>query len=154
MDWLVIDGARPYDGRYELDLAGMPPTSREWGWIKRLSGYLPGNVEDGFRGGDPELFCVLAAVALRRAGKIETAQVPETYEKLADAPFGAAIRFESDTVEDGDADSPPLSSKNGSEPTSGPGSPTSSETSAQPTPAPSGTPVLATSEFNPIKWGN
>ena len=55
MDWIVIDGAPPYDGRYMFDLAGQELTTREWGWIKRLSGYLPLTLDEGFKGGDPEL---------------------------------------------------------------------------------------------------
>ena len=52
-----------------MGLEGRELTTREWGWIKRLSGYLPLNIEDGL--GDPELVIVFAAIALRRAGKVE-----------------------------------------------------------------------------------
>ena len=41
MDYLTIEGVAPYDGRYEFDLRDRPFTVREWGWIKRHSGYLP-----------------------------------------------------------------------------------------------------------------
>ena len=50
MDWLVIESVNPYDGRYEFDLAGDQFTTREWGWVKRLAGYLPDNLEDGLDG--------------------------------------------------------------------------------------------------------
>ena len=41
-------GVPPYDGRYDFDLEGRELTTREWGWIKRLSGYLPLTIEEGF----------------------------------------------------------------------------------------------------------
>ena len=75
MDWLILEQVPPYDGRYEWDLEGRELTTREWGWIKRLAGYLPLNIEDGL--GDPELIAVFAAIALRRAGKVETTRSPE-----------------------------------------------------------------------------
>ena len=75
MDYIVVEGVRPYDGRYEFDLAGQELTTREWGWIKRLSGYLPLTVEEGLS--DPELIVVFAVIALRRAGKVEPKDVPQ-----------------------------------------------------------------------------
>ena len=94
MDFIVVEGVRPYDGRYEFDLAGQELTTREWGWIKRLSGYLPLTVEEGLS--DPELIVVFAVIALRRAGKVEPKDVPAVFERLSDAPFGAAITMETD----------------------------------------------------------
>ena len=110
MDWLILEHVPPYDGRYEWDLEGRELTTREWGWIKRLAGYLPLNIEDGL--GDPELIAVFATIALRRAGKVETAEVPRAFEYLSDAPFdGSRIRLETDTVEaEDDAGPPPESS--------------------------------------------
>ena len=51
-----------------------------------------------------------AAIALRRAGKIEAREVPAIYERIIDGPFGSTITLETDSVEEGDADSPPPSS--------------------------------------------
>jgi hypothetical protein len=153
MDYIVIEGVKPYDGRYEFDVDGF--TTREWGWIKRLSGYLPLTIDDGFDGGDPELFSCFAAIALRRAGKIENREVAEVYERLIDSPFERAIRLETDEPEtelesemseagQGDASPPPPSlSENGS--TSGPSSAPSSERSDD-LPRATGMPVSATSE--------
>ena len=87
MDYIVVEGVRPYDGRYEFDIAGQELTTREWGWIKRLSGYLPLTVEEGFS--DPELVTVFAAIALRRAGKITVQEVPATLR----APERCALRL-------------------------------------------------------------
>ncbi len=150
MDWIVIDGVRPWDGRYEFDLDGRPLTAREWGWIKRHSGYMPLTVKDGLRGGDPELFSVWAVIALRRAGKIQPGDVTDVFERFADVPFGGAISFEGDTdAVEGDAGPPPSrSGENAS--SSGPGSTTSSETSA-PTRTASGTPGSDTSESDRLR---
>jgi len=62
MEYIVLDGVKPYDGRWPLD-ATADFTTREWGVIKRLSGYLPLTVNDGFQGGDPELFAAFAVIA-------------------------------------------------------------------------------------------
>ena len=140
MDWLVIDGVKPWDGRYEFDLTdGF--TTREWGWVKRYSGYMPLTVDEGFAGGDPELFATFAAIALRRAG-IEAEDVEDVYDRFADAPFGSAIRLEGDPVE-ADAGPPPPSS-NGNTDSSGAASTTSSDPSTATLPG-SGMPVSAIS---------
>jgi hypothetical protein len=130
MDYIAIEGVPPYDGRWEFDIEDRELTTREWGWIKRLSGYLPLTIEDGLTGVDAELVTVLAAIALRRAGKVEAREVPAVFERLADAPFGSAITMETDVeeAEEGDA-GPPVSRSNGSDGSSGAGSTTSSETS-------------------------
>ena len=61
LDWLTVAGVKPWDGRYEFDLNGRELTTREWGWIKRHSGYLPLTIDEGFNGADPELFACFAA---------------------------------------------------------------------------------------------
>ena len=130
MDFIVVEGVRPYDGRYEFDLAGQELTTREWGWIKRLSGYLPLTVEEGLS--DPELIVVFAAIALRRAGKVEPKDVPATFERLSDAPFGAAITMETDQSEEVEEETakrnPPPPSSTSSDATSGLASSPSSAT--------------------------
>lgn len=94
-DRFVID-AKPYSGSYDWDLESQPFTTLEWGWIKKLSGYLPLTIAEGFEGGDPELFCTLAVIVLHRAGKIEDREAQAVFRNLASAPFGTSIRFESD----------------------------------------------------------
>ena len=96
MDYLTIEGVKPYDGRYEFDLENRALTTREWGWIKRHSGYLPLTIDEGFRGADPELYAVFAVIALHRAGKIDARDAGDMYERIADAPFGATITLEGD----------------------------------------------------------
>jgi len=153
MDWIVISGVKPWDGRYPFDIADSEPTTREWGWIKRLSGYLPTTIEQGLKGADPELICVFAAIALRRAGRVETDELQRLFDRLADAPFGATVRLETDTApEEGEADPP--GSSNGSSSISGTDSTTSSETSAPETPDPSGIPGSAISESTPLAWAS
>ena len=136
----------PYDGRFELDLEGHELTTREWGWIKRLSGYLPLTIEEGL--GDPELITVLAVIALRRAGKVDTQSVPRTFDRLADAPFGAAVTMDTDRADtEADAGPPPSrSTLNGDG--SGPGS-TRSSAASMAAPKASGTPDWVISQSGP-----
>jgi hypothetical protein len=143
MDWLTIEGVRPYDGRYEFDLVERELTTREWGWIKRHSGYLPLTIAEGWEGSDPELFAAFALIALHRAGKIDGRDAAEVYERIADAPFSSTVALEFG-AEDGDVD-PPAQRTSASEPSSGGGSPTSSVSSEMP-PSGSGTTGSATSE--------
>lgn len=142
---IVLSGVRPYDGTYSLDFAD-DLTTREFGWIKRLSGYLPLQLEDAVEGGDPEFVCVLAAIALHRAGRVDAREVPQLFERLVDAPFGSTIRVNLDeTVDEDEGDADPPENSNGSGSISGPDSPTSSETSQPVIPHVSGTRDSATS---------
>jgi hypothetical protein len=149
-DWLTITGVRPYDGRYELDLDGQPLTTREWGWVKKYAGYLPLTLT-GEAFTDPELIAVLAIVAARRAGVIDTADVPGLIDRLADAPFGTTITLDTDDQEpelEGDAGPPPGSS--GVRPSSdGASSPTGSVSLDGP-PTATGGPPSATSPLDPL----
>ena len=144
----MITGVPPWDGRYPFDIADNEPTTREWGYIKRFSGYLPTTVEDGLKGADPELICAFAVIALRRAGKATNEDVPGLYERLADAPFGAAVQLETDSTEEGDV-GPPAGSSDGSSSSSGNDSTRSSETSPVSPPI-SGIPGSAGSELPPM----
>jgi hypothetical protein len=150
MDYLIIQGVAPYDGRYPLDLDEQELTTREWGWIKRHSSYLPLTASEGFASGDAELVCVIGAILLRRAGRIETRDVPSVFERLADAPFTASLRWESDPVGEpsGDDLADPTASSNGNTSFSGPASTTSSETSPGQS-SPTGTPDLVSSGSDP-----
>ena len=151
MDYIVIEGVPPYDGRWEWDFEDRELTTREWGWIKRLTGYLPLTIEEGL--GDPELVIVFAAIALRRAGKVEAKDVPQVFERLGDAPFGERITLETDTVDEEDDAGPPApsSSLNGAD--SGASSPKNSGT-WELSPRPSGMPGSATSESAPPRSGS
>lgn len=118
MTTIVVSGIRPYDGRYELD-DDRAFSTREWRWIKQVSGYLPLTVADGFKGGDPDLFVALAVIAMNREGRIDRDSVLEVAEALAEVPFdGAAITF--DVGEDDDdvplpgTSEPDVSSRSGS----------------------------------------
>jgi hypothetical protein len=149
-DHIAIHGVKPYDGRYELDL-GDEFTTREWGWIKRLSGYLPATLTDDAMS-DPELACVLAVIVLHRVGRIERTEVPTVFDRLLDAPFGSAITIEvGENTEDTDGDAgPPLKSSNENSDTNGAGSLTSSETS-EVTPPATGMPVSDISVSPPTR---
>ena len=144
MDTIVVR-VKPYEGRYEFDKTRL--TATEWGWIKRLCGYLPDAFEDRMPA-DPELIVLFATMAMRRNGKIDAARVPDVYRELADADFdGNTISWELEPDED-DA-GPPGSSTNGSTASSGAGSPTTSVSPA-PTPSATGPPSSGTSVSDPL----
>jgi hypothetical protein len=144
-DQIVIEGIPPYDGAYDWDLDRQELTTREWGWIKRLTGYLPLDLSEPAKWGDPEVLVCFAAMALRRAGRVEAREVPQVFERLADAPFdGAKIQLETEEAEADDA-GPPPSSSNGSTGSSGAASPPSSEPSMASPPA-FGMPASASTE--------
>jgi hypothetical protein len=99
---IVVKGVRPYDGEYELD-TGRAFNAREWNWIKRIAGYMPNTISDGFRGGDPDLYVALTVIAMARAGRIDRAEGPDVAEVLKEEPFqmeGGAITVVFPDVED------------------------------------------------------
>lgn len=141
-DYVTVKGVQPYDGRYELPYDF---STREWGWIKRLAGYMPLTLEEGFRGGDPELFSVFAIIGMHRDGKIAAGDTQRVFDRLADVDPLASIAFEAGQDEEAEAgDADPSASSNGKQSSSGADSTTSSETSAA-DPKPSGTPAWVTS---------
>lgn len=144
-DRLVIEGVPPYDGSYPFDIGAWDFTTREWGWIKRLSGYLPLTVDEALEGGDAEFYACLACIALHRAGQVLTVDVPRAFDRFGDADFATSIRLEFDKTEDAEGDaSPPPSSLTGNGATSGTDlTPNSAESTK--TPADYGTPALDTS---------
>lgn len=152
-DWILIEGLRPWDGRYPFNLTEDVPTTREWGWIKRFSGYMPATIEEGINGMDAELISVFAVITLRRAGKIDNRQVPEIFERLADAPYGATVRLEFGADVESEASVVPLDgNSSGRASDSGEDSTRSSETSEPQTLELSGTHGSATSESLPTAW--
>ena len=150
MDYLVIENIPPYEGRWPFDLERAELTTREWGWVKRLSGYLPLTIEEGLA--DPELITVFACIALRRAGKVDVQGVPALFDRLSDAPFGSAITMETD-AEEVEEPSPPPSSSNANGADSGRSSTPNSETSVL-LPRVSGMPASASSVSAPQRSGS
>ena len=149
MNIIAVTGAKPYDGRYPLDIDEQPLTTREWGWIKRNAGYVPLTLT-GEAFSDPELIMVLAVIAMRRAGRVQTEQFAEVWERFNDAPFGSTLTIEDDTneVDDEDDAGPPARSNSGSSSSNGASSPTTSESSDDPRRV-TGSPRSATSESAP-----
>ena len=150
MDQITIEGVRPYDGSYDLDLVGQPLTVREWGWVKRFTGYLPLSFDDGLAGVDAEVMAVLALIALVRSGRVSRDEVALVWERFLDAPgvLTVSIQIDADEVEADDADPPPESSnENGG--SSGIDSPPSSAIPAA-LMGRTGTPASATSESRPV----
>lgn len=131
MDWIVIENVKPYDGRYAFDVPNFDPTMREWGWIKRLSGYMPLTLDVGLAGGDAELIVVLAVIAMHRNGKITAADVEHVHGRFLDVEFGSAIRLELGADDDAEDPTQAFPEKNApaSAPTFGDASTTSSEES-------------------------
>jgi hypothetical protein len=118
MTKIVVSGIKPYEGSYELD-DDRAFSTREWRWIKQISGYMPLTVADGFKGGDPDLFIALAVIAMNREGRIDRDAALEVAETLADVPFdGASITFDVGEATDDaplpETSGPDASSKSGS----------------------------------------
>jgi hypothetical protein len=151
MDWVVVEGVKPWDGRYMFDVENHELTTREWGWIKRFSGYLPLTLEEGWRGRDPELFAAFAVIALHRAGRIDRNGAADVFDRIADNPFGTTIRIDTDEDQEEADAGPPAGSSNGKQSSSGAGSTASSETSPGSRNS-SGTPDSAISASTPEWW--
>lgn len=99
----------PYRGEWPLDL-GQSFTILEWRWIKKISGYLPLTLEDGFSNLDPDLFLALTVIALARAGKVRPESVLDVAHRMEGTAFdGSMIVFDAgaDNDDEGDDAGPP-----------------------------------------------
>jgi hypothetical protein len=124
-DALVVN-VPPYEGEYEFDLNAQPLSTVEWRWVKKISGYLPLTIAQGWEGGDPDLFLAFAVIAMRRSGKIAKNDVLEVAEVIEEAAVdGTAISFKGEVVEE---ELPPTS-----EPEPGDSKPDSGDSSETPT---------------------
>jgi hypothetical protein len=92
-----ISGTR-WDGEYDLD-TDQAWTTREWGWIKKLSGYMPLTVGEGLAGDDPELFVAVGVIALVRDHKIGRDEALPVAEEIMDLR-GVSIVLMADPVEE------------------------------------------------------
>lgn len=100
MDRIVISGVQGFDGEYDLD-PERAFNAREWRWIKKLSGYLPDTINDGYRHSDPDLFVAFAVIAMCRDGKIGRDDWQRVGDELAEVPLdGATLKLVGDPVED------------------------------------------------------
>lgn len=137
----VIVHVAPFEGEYDLNVAEQGWTTVELRWIKKLSGYLPLTLDEGWEGGDADLFNAIACIAMYRAGRLKKEEVLKAAEILEDYPMGEAVTFEPDEAEDEEDDeegkvSEPDGSRSGSgessdkpmEPTPGSASPRASGT--------------------------
>jgi hypothetical protein len=84
-----------YNGEYEIDWEGAPPTGDELHQIKQFSGVRAGEVGEGLRAGDYDLIVILAVIAMQRAGKFKTLQVLDVAADLRSRPAGF-IRYVAD----------------------------------------------------------
>lgn len=94
---IIIKGIPQYDGDYEL-ATERPLNGLEWRWIKKVSGYMPLTMRDGFEGADPDLFIALAVIAMRRDGKITKDEALRVADTLAEA-YGVEIDLTDDASE-------------------------------------------------------
>ena len=147
---IVVKGTRAYEGEYPLG-TDRAFNAREWNWIKRIAGYMPETIEDGFNGDDPDLYVAFAVIALCREGRIDRSEGLRVAETLAELPFGEIrVIFPQATEDDapleltGEPERQSQKSSPEKTPSSGGSSGTSSETPA-PTPSPTGTSELGMS---------
>src|SRR5262245_11312430 len=132
MDWFVVEGLAPYEGRYPWDLIVPNLTVREWTWVQELAGVYPATYLERAGAADARLMAVLVVLAIRRAGTIGNDGVEQLVERLKDVTLDDNIRFElgdPDTQEDDAGPPPTSSSSNGG--SSGEPSTTPSESSAE-----------------------
>lgn len=145
----VTINVKPYTGEYPLDLEDKPLTTLEWRWVKKISGYLPLTIGEGFAGSDPDLFIAFAVIALIRHGKIVKEQALLVADRLADHAFdGESIILQLGEIPDeeleGDALPPAPETATGSPKRSSGGSSKPISATPEPTPSPTGTEVLGT----------
>ncbi len=145
---IIVEGAKPFDGRYPL----IPFNRYEQGQIRRLAGWMPLQYAEALEGGDAEFIAALAVLSMKRAGRVEAADVARTFALVLDMD-GAEISL-AETAEDREQDEddagPPAESSTSSSDISTPDTRTSSETSG-PTPPANGTPASDTSVSVPTR---
>lgn len=95
---VVISAGVEFDGEYELDDRAW--NTREWRWIKQVSGYMPTTYEAGYEARDPDLFLAFAVIAMCRAGRIGRDEGVKVAEVLAEVPWdGASIQIVGEEAE-------------------------------------------------------
>lgn len=89
-DKIVLNHPR-YKGEYAFEIEEEPLTNLEWRWVKKISGYLPLTLSEGWEGRDPDLFIAFAVVALYRAGKITPTDALAVAASFDELQFGEGI---------------------------------------------------------------
>lgn len=84
----VISFGIEYDGEYEFDDRAW--NTREWRWIKQISGYMPATIGAGYEARDPDLYLSLAVIAMCRAGRIGRDEGVKAAEEIAEVPWDGA----------------------------------------------------------------
>lgn len=110
----------PYRGEWPIDF-GDSFTIGEWRVIKKVSGYLPLTIEEGFSNLDPDLIVALTVVALVRNGKVRSENALDAARRMDDMALdGSGIVVDFGGAEDGDdADPPTTTETEQPEPSSG-----------------------------------
>lgn len=103
---LIVGRSSVYRGEYEFDFNEQALSALEWRWIKKLSGYLPMTISDGFAGLDPELIVALSVVVLYRHGRIGKEDALTVAEQFMEIPAdGEGLRLM--LGEEAEVDDPP-----------------------------------------------
>ena len=95
---IVLDHPR-YKGEYEI-VSARDFTNLEWRWVKKISGYMPNTIGDGWDGDDPDMWIAFAVVALHRAGRVskdEALQAAASFDDLAGSSFVQVVGVEAAT---------------------------------------------------------
>jgi hypothetical protein len=100
----VTQGA--YSGVYEFDIEQEAPTGDELHQIKVFSGVRANEVGEAMRAGDYDLVCILAAIAMQRAGRFQTNQVLQVAAALRKERAGFIKYVAADEEEEEGADPP------------------------------------------------
>lgn len=87
---LQVAGIRRYDGEYEFD-PDRPFNALEWRWVKKFAGYFPLTIQDGIRVGDPDVYLVLAIIAMHRSGKLDPRDADDIFEEMSYKPFEETV---------------------------------------------------------------
>lgn len=96
-----VEGMGRWDGTYDLGAGDRAFNGREWHWIKQASGYMPATIDEGWVGSDPDLFIVLAVIAMCRSGKVDRERGLQAVELMREEPYtGRSITVIGDQVEE------------------------------------------------------
>lgn len=110
MSSVKVEGVGRFDGTYDLGDNDRVFNGREWHWIKKISGYMPGTIADGFAGQDPDLFFALAVIAMVRSGKLRRELALDAAEEMLEAPYTASTVTLIGDLDEGEDEAIPPSS--------------------------------------------
>lgn len=115
MSAIRVEGFPGWDGTYELSEGDRAFTADEWRLIKQHSGWLRANIAEGFAGEDPDLFIIVAVIAMVRERKVHQDSALKVAAQMSQVPYtDAMITLVPDAAEtEDDALPPAFESENG-----------------------------------------